>query len=77
MDILDQVAQLLSDMEQTERKRHSTEEIGKAILLHAATGEYLERVRNRNWRAARDRLVRIMLAVVNMIPDLPDDARDG
>lgn len=73
MDIIDQVAQLLSEFETTEKKRRASLELGKAILLQAATGAYLTHIRKHEWSNAREQLDRILMVVVNMIPDLPSE----
>ncbi len=75
MDIIDQVARLVSELEETQQRRRASEETSKAILLHAAAGEYVQRVKNRNWRAARDGLAGILYVVVNMLPDLPQKTK--
>ncbi len=71
MGIHDEVDRLLANLETVEKEKRVGMEIGKGILLHAATGEYLERVRRQDWESARDYLERIMVVVANMISYLP------
>ncbi len=72
---MDQVARLIDALDRVEQEEITSRETGKAILLHAATAEYLQRVRNRNWPAARERLTSILVAIANMISALPENER--
>ena len=72
MDILDQVARLLNDFETKKDERRASMELGKAIMLQAATDVYLDHIRKQEWGMARGQLDRVMMIVVNMIPDPPD-----
>jgi len=79
MDILDQVARLLNDFETKKDERRASMELGKAIMLQAATDVYLDHIRKQEWGMARGQLDRVMMIVVNMIPDPPDGtgSQDG
>ena len=73
MDILDQVARLVSEYDTAEKKQRASLELGKANLLRAAADNYVKYIRQHEWESAREQLERILLAVVNMIPYVPSD----
>ncbi len=67
MDVLDQVARLVADLEANEQKKQADQEMAKAIQLHEATRDYLECVRVRKWKKAHDRLARILQLMTSII----------
>ena len=79
MDILDQVARLLGEFETTKNERRASLEFGKAIMLQAAVGVYFNHIRKHEWEMARGQLDRLLMIIVNMIPDLPGatESHDG
>ena len=72
MDVLDEVAQLLSSLEAIEKEQRAGQEMGKAMLLRSALEDYVEWVKRRDWPKARVCLDRILRAGTYMISSLPE-----
>lgn len=77
MDILDEVAQLLSSLDAIEKEQRAGQEMGKAMLLRSAMEDYIEWVRRRDWPKARACLERIVEAGNYMVSSLPDSESTG
>ncbi len=78
MDILDEVAKLVSEIEAKEKQKQVDHEATKGILLHEATADYLESVRRHKWKRAHDQLVQIFQFVTAILstPQADDPGDD-
>ncbi len=76
MDILDQVARLMSALEAIDNEKRASLELGKAKLLRTAIGAYITYIQAHEWKSAREQLERIQVAIDKMLPQLPSSNSD-
>ncbi len=77
MGLWDQVAQLLTAAESTEKNRLAGRVLGKAVLLEAATEDCVGSVSGRDWELARRQLACLLIDIVNLMAELPEDDTDN